>query len=155
MNKPAQIRNNQNGELTPIDVRLERRRLVTPAGCWEWQGCRTPNGYGHVTVGSVRDGSRRVRNVHAVAYECWVGEVPEGKELDHLCRNPSCFNPDHLEPVTHSVNLKRAYPMGEAFKCGHTRTEDNISLDGSKFRRCKTCMQAKRRARYERDKAKA
>lgn len=153
MTNPVQLKNNQNGELTPLDVRIERRKLVTASGCWEWQGCRTARGYGNITVGSLRDGTRKVRKVHAVAYEIWVGDVPEGKELDHLCRNTSCFNPSHLEPVTHSVNLKRAYPLGEAYKCGHIRTESNIVINSDGFRRCKTCAQASRRARYERSKS--
>ena len=111
MQRPAQIQNH-TGSAVPLDTRLLRRRHVTEAGCWEYLGARTPRGYGNITVGSILDGTRRVRKVHAVAYELWVGDVPEGLELDHLCRNSSCFNPAHLEPVTHRVNLRRAYPDG-------------------------------------------
>ena len=46
---------------------------------------------------------------HRVYYERHVGPVPEGLELDHLCRNPGCVNPEHLEPVTHAENIRRGY----------------------------------------------
>lgn len=75
--------------------------------CWEWIGTRYGNGYGQAAIG---DGGR-INQAHRVVYEALVGPIPEGLELDHLCRNPSCVNPDHLEPVTHAENMRR---MGDA-----------------------------------------
>lgn len=145
MQRPAQLQNNAPGKLTPIDVRLLRRRHITESGCWEYLGARSERGYGNISVGSVLDGTRQVRKVHCVAYEFWVGPVPEGLELDHLCRNTSCFNPGHLEPVTHRVNIRRAYPLGTPFKCGHLRIEGNIQKDGTGRVRCATCRHEQRR----------
>ncbi len=71
-------------------------------GCWLWTGCCDKrDGYG---IFRVKDGKRRA---HIFAYETLVGPIHEGKELDHLCHNPSCVNPAHLEPVTHRVNCQR------------------------------------------------
>lgn len=68
-----------------------------PNGCWEWTGPREPFGYGRVS--SLR--------AHRIAYELLVGPIPVGLTLDHLCRNPPCVNPAHLEPVTMGVNVLR------------------------------------------------
>jgi hypothetical protein len=69
--------------------------------CWRWTAC-TSNGYGRFSV------KRQPVLAHRFAYELLVGPIPEGLELDHLCRNRWCVNPDHLEPVTHDENVRRA-----------------------------------------------
>lgn len=75
--------------------------------CLEWTGAVTPKGYGHIGVGSMRDGTRRVTRTHKVIYEAEHGPVPAGLEIDHLCHNRRCVRIDHLEAVTHRVNLER------------------------------------------------
>lgn len=70
--------------------------------CWEWQGALSPKGYGAFSVKSVKVGA------HRFAYQEFVGPIPEGLEIDHLCRNRACVNPDHLEPVTHKANVLRS-----------------------------------------------
>ena len=74
--------------------------MWTPGGCWEWQGALN-DGYGIVG----RDGT--TRRVHRVVYEALVGPIPNGMDLDHLCRNRRCCNVLHLEPVTRRENLAR------------------------------------------------
>lgn len=73
------------------------RRVELEGDCWAWQGSIAPNGYGKL------GGSW----AHRLSYETFVGPIPEGLDLDHLCRNRGCVNPDHLEPVTRKENLRR------------------------------------------------
>lgn len=80
---------------------IRARCEITPNGCWEWQGARQ-RGYGRIRSGA------NVLRVHRVTYEAMVGPIPDGLDLDHLCRNRSCCNPAHLEPVTRRENLFRS-----------------------------------------------
>ena|ERR1039457_4646948 len=86
-------------------ARLDRLSIVTQADyetpCHFWQGTKTPRGYGMMTVSGTKD------YAHRVAYRLRHGQIPEGKCLDHLCRRPSCVNPEHLEPVTQAENCRR------------------------------------------------
>lgn len=70
--------------------------------CWVWRGATNAAGYG-----SRKDPRFKSALVHRQMYERHVGPIPAGAELDHLCRNPGCCNPDHLEPVTRDVNAWR------------------------------------------------
>lgn len=76
------------------------------SGCWLWTGHAKPNGYG--TLGIKRDGRWFTAHAHRVSYEQFVGVIPAGTDLDHKCRLRCCVNPDHLEAVTRSVNLRRS-----------------------------------------------
>lgn len=75
---------------------------VQENGCWLWTGCVTKGGYG-----SFRNENGKTENAHKWAYRIYVGSVPKGLELDHLCRNRNCVNPAHLEPVTRYENTIR------------------------------------------------
>ena len=106
-------------------------------GCWIWTS-GTSNGYGITS-----EGYGNVFAVHRRVYCLLVGEIPDGLELDHLCRNRACCNPDHLEPVPHPENVRR----GEAginnrakTHCanGHEFTPENM-YPSPRGRRCKTC----------------
>jgi hypothetical protein len=81
--------------------------VALPSGCWEWRGARTRGGYGTFRIGSRSDGSRRSSVSHRLAYESLVGLIPDGLTLDHLCVNPPCVRPHHLEPVTMRANILR------------------------------------------------
>lgn len=79
--------------------REEDRGHETP--CWIWLGAINDMGYGQFR----RDG--RGIYAHRASFERRFGPIPDGLELDHLCRVPACMNPDHLEPVSHVTNVRR------------------------------------------------
>lgn len=85
--------------LSSDDYEVEDRGYLTP--CWIRVGCTTNKGYGQVSIGGKRE------YAHRAMYEQEVGPIPPGLQLDHLCRQPKCIRPDHLEPVTHAKNLQR------------------------------------------------
>jgi hypothetical protein len=89
---------------TPLATRLVERSEVVPSGCWEWTGSRSPDGYGKIYDATVG----RPNHVHVVSYREFKGPIVKGLQIDHLCRNRCCCNPDHLEQVTPSVNVQRA-----------------------------------------------
>lgn len=112
----------------------------TDGGCWEWRGrTGSPSGYGYFSVDY-----KEVR-AHRYAYQLLVGPIPDGLTIDHLCRNPSCVNPDHLEPVTMRENTLRGYgPTGQNArkthcKRGHEFTTENTYIQSDGNRRCRIC----------------
>lgn len=80
------------------------RYTVDHTGCWRWLG-NISRGYGRCKGDP--ESPQKTRLAHRVFYEHHVGPIPEGLELDHLCRNRWCVNPEHLEPVTRAVNVRR------------------------------------------------
>lgn len=70
--------------------------------CWPWLAAKSARGYGRFKVG------RQLLRAHRYAYEFLVGPIPDGLTIDHLCNQPSCVNPAHMEPVTHIENRRRA-----------------------------------------------
>ena len=76
-----------------LEERLLRKVEKQPGGCWIWQG-ETNQGYGQINL------SGRRRTVHRVAYEVWIEPIPEGLQVQHLCGNRGCCNPDHLATGT-------------------------------------------------------
>jgi hypothetical protein len=106
--------------------------------CWLWHGTVTDKGYGHFWL----DG--RMVSAHRRSYELYVGEIPEGLTLDHLCRVRRCVNPDHLEPVSNRENVLRgASPPAlqaaqEACHRGHPFDEAN-TYRWRNSRQCRAC----------------
>jgi hypothetical protein len=122
--------------------------------CDEFTGARDDRGYGREWWPL----ERRVRGAYQNARERVHGPVPDGLELDHLCMNPPCINPDHLEPVTHAENMRRAGAAGllgsgqrSRTHCpqGHAYTPENTyTPPAGRERQCRTCRRARSRA-YE------
>jgi hypothetical protein len=99
-------------ESEPIPEHLWAKVLEGSSGCWYWMGGKDADGYGALNLPCGRaDGSRSnyVVRAHRYFYQEFFGPIGSGLELDHLCRNRSCVNPTHLEPVTHAVNMFRAW----------------------------------------------
>lgn len=87
--------------LVPRDLRRFWPKVRVTEGCWEWVGSVAPNGYGRFRAGDDN------RLAHRVSYEFFNGELPAWLTVDHLCANKRCVNPDHLEAVTLTENLRR------------------------------------------------
>lgn len=125
-----------------------------PEECWSWTGWIDGGGYGTMRVGG-RTG--RTVSVHRIAYELSNGPIPEGLEIDHLCRNRACCNPAHLEAVTHAENNRRSdSPSAVAARVthcpkGHPYDEANTHRyrkpHGGWGRQCRRCNN-ERRNRY-------
>jgi hypothetical protein len=111
------------------------------SGCWLW---RVGDGYAQFYF------EGRVQPAHRVAYELVVGPIPDGLELDHLCRNHPCVNPAHMEPVTHQVNVLRGVGItarrAQQTHClrGHPLSGANLYMRSDGGRECRACRPARR-----------
>lgn len=132
--------------VTRIDPRerLLRKVYRAPSGCWEWLGSRWPNGYG----GFYLDAEHRSRPAHRCAYLLLVGEIPEGFDVDHLCRNRACVNPLHLQAVPRRTNLLRGSTViGIAARRSHCRRGHPLAYTRKGRpgqRRVRTCRECHR-----------
>lgn len=114
------------------------------SGCWLWGGALSGTGYGQFYYRHPIHG-KTWRSTHRVAYTLAVGPIPTNLTLDHLCRNRACVNPDHLEPVTHKTNIKRAGVNGAAATHSQKSCCPRCSgpfIDTGKQRICKPCNHA-------------
>lgn len=124
--------------LATIKARIESRYEITENGCWEWTGWRFPYGYGSIAIKS------KARGAHRVYYQLVNGFIDNELVIDHLCENPPCINPDHLEPVTIGENTLRGVNISATNKrkthClrGHEFNENNITWRGD-ARICRAC----------------
>lgn len=141
-----------HNRIRPLFDRAKGHISVNPiTGCWEWTGAKNDQGYGMLCE---QRGSRQLR-AHRVVYEAVKGPIPEGLELDHLCRNRQCVNPTHLEAVTHQVNAQRGnagrnWAAKTHCPSGHPYDEDNTHrYKGRRF--CKACCNRRLRTTSRKD----
>ena len=144
------VRRNRN---TPESVlaRVDALVSIVPiTGCWMWMQRISPQGYGLISV------MMKTTTAHRVVYEAVRGRIQRGMELDHLCRNRWCVNPDHLEPVTHKENVARGLSAKRPeCKRGHPYVPSNIINRRDGARQCRECdslLRAERRARKRKAK---
>lgn len=111
-----------------------------PTECWPWTAARNTKGYGQFKA------SGKLVPAHRWAYEQIVGKIPDGLQIDHLCRNRGCVNPGHMEPVTSKINtLRGVCPSGlNAVKVecirGHSFDAPNTIVRPNGSRQCRTCQ---------------
>jgi hypothetical protein len=137
-----------------------RFELKPDTGCWMWQGADNGKGYGQIWMNG------RMRRVHRIAYLLTFGPLPADKQIDHLCRERACLNPEHMQVVSNRENVARGNGPGalaartNRCKNGHEFTPENTyhythsqSKGGGPGRRCNTCHAATNRAYKQRQKA--
>lgn len=146
------------GVFVEVEKKYQRRRkpeyrelcgyVICESGCWEWVGNRNVRrGYGQLRYNG------KTQRAHKVVYELANGPVPHDLELDHLCRNPACVRPDHLEAVTHKVNVLRGQsPTALNAKrtcCDNGHPYPPAGTYKNPGRWCPICRKANDRARRE------
>lgn len=136
---------NPNPKLDEVDLWA---RIIPTEGCWHWIGYidhRSSSGYGRVFW----DG--KLRFAHRVVYELLRSPIPDGLTIDHLCRNRSCVNPDHMEPVTNRENGLRGvgacaqHARQTHCKRGHPLSGRNLYLRTNGQRGCRACYAISKR----------
>jgi hypothetical protein len=139
--------------------RVFKRLIPDDNGCLVFNGAKT-NGYGMVR-GDISPGQRHAKQfyVHRLMYEWFVGPIPDGKVIDHLCRNRACANVAHLEAVTQRDNILRGEGLPaklarEPNHCekGHEYTPENTLI--TVVRSCRECRRAYSRRKYARSKGR-
>lgn len=97
---------------------LERILKDKVSGCWVWQLSQGSHGYGQGSQPAIT--GRQVSVAHRLSYLGFSGDIPEGYQIDHLCRNRLCCNPKHLEAVSQHLNIRRQFGLSENLeKCAH------------------------------------
>jgi len=126
-----------------LPARLASKIEHADSGCWLWIGQIDSEGYGRLSHS----------RAHRLVFAELVGPIPDGLELDHLCRVRNCVNPMHLEPVDHRTNVLRGagtaarHAAARACPQGHPYDEANTGRNSRGWRRCLACHREKSRAR--------
>ena len=110
----------------PITDKIRQLSKPDENGCWIWQGGLNFKGYGTMRLKGYG------RSAHRNSYEAFKGSIPEGHQIDHLCRVRSCVNPDHLEAVEPRENTLRGLVAGFGVRIGGLANSERMK---------KTCEQ--------------
>lgn len=148
--------------LRPALDRFAEKVALADSGCIEWLGGLNGVGYGQFYVGRTSLEQTGKTYAHRWSYEYHVGPIPEGLHIDHLCRNPLCVNPEHLEPVTPRENMLRgnapAALHAKKTHCpaGHPYSGDNLYVHPTLGQRvCRTCGRIRAAEKRKRQKKAA
>lgn len=145
--RPAIVAHVSNAERLHLATSIALALLVeevTERSCWHWPGNKTDRGYARISLNG------KMRRLARVVFVAAKGPIPEGREIDHLCRERDCINPAHLEAVTQIENNRRSMsPTGvnyrkEQCKAGHPFTAQN-TIQRPFGRGCRECKNARRR----------
>lgn len=138
---------------TQVNTFWQKVKITTPDECWIYTGAVNKAGYGSLTIGSRTDRTRQAIGAHRLSYFLERGEIPDGLVIHHDCRNTSCVNPNHLEAVTQSTNVKLRVgwvsPHAHKTHCpsGHEYTDANTRMYKGR-RNCRKCNRVSCKAYY-------
>lgn len=145
----SRVRRSGTTEIIPMDPMSQfLRNTHKTETCWLWTGYVTPENRGVINF---KEGKKFA---YRLGYELLVGPIPEGLTLDHLCVNPRCVNPDHLEPVTGGENsLRGSGPAANNKRkthChkGHPLSGENLYNKPGGRRQCRRCIANRRTASF-------
>lgn len=133
-----------------MNDRFFSKVTVSESGCHEWNAARFKTGYGAITVGSKRNGTKRTEYAHRMAWTIAKGPIPNGMFVCHKCDNPRCVNPDHLFLGTSQDNMQDMSSKGRwgnqysenpptHCKRGHEFNEINTRIGSHGERVCRAC----------------
>jgi hypothetical protein len=150
LNNRKTLEMSAQGRLAKLQTRFAKHVAILKSGCWAWTASTVPAGYGKIKV----EGKWLL--AHRVSWEFLYGKIPAGLQIDHLCRNPSCVNPAHMEVVTGRENVLRGSgPTAINHRktlCmrGHPLSGDNLRQSKNGGRACMACDSARHRAKKNR-----